>query len=268
MAAQEALFGSPCPVLACAVKNRIGYCLRDCNRFPCEVFKETGYPFSGAFLGMQERRRREDEKVRTPSGSRVEVPPEYWTELRDKNQKIVCENAGAEPHLPQGLLLPFLGEYLLVDPGKKRLFKQIHGQWEWLQHPLLELVTLLYLIHATPSRPRNDLVHAHQLRCGHFFKGPHELPVAPLIDCFGHDGEAFSKAAEFLEGRPEDLADRAFRFQVFPKIPVFVLLWEGDEEFPPRVSMLFDRSIEIHLAADAIWGLANILTETLVHGRP
>jgi len=46
---------------------------------------------------------------------------------------------------------------------------------------------------------------------------------------------------------------------------LYYLLWEGDEEFEPRISVLFDRSIESHLSADAIWGLVALVSEALLN---
>jgi hypothetical protein len=53
-----------CPLLECAVERKVGYCLKDCEEFPCSKF-ETGfesvqgpgpYPFSTSFLNMFNRR--------------------------------------------------------------------------------------------------------------------------------------------------------------------------------------------------------------------
>ena len=130
LAAQKALFGSPCPVLACAVKRHVGYCLRDCNRFPCEVFRESEYPFAGAFLDMQERRRREGPTGKTPSGEVIKVPMEYWEQLRHSDPIVLCENTLARPSPPNGFLLRFLGEDLLVDTEHFSLRHQLGGRWE------------------------------------------------------------------------------------------------------------------------------------------
>jgi hypothetical protein len=69
-----------------------------------------------------------------------------------------------------------------------------------------------------------------------------------------------------MQGEPVDLADVAYRFQAFPKIPIYYLLWEGDDEFPPRLTVLFDRSIDEHMAPDAVWGLFNLVTGRLLYG--
>lgn len=47
---------------------------------------------------------------------------------------------------------------------------------------------------------------------------------------------------------------------------MYYILWRGDGEFKPRLSVLFDKSIEKHLAADAIWGTVNLVSNALVKG--
>ncbi|MCP4579194.1 MAG: DUF3786 domain-containing protein [Deltaproteobacteria bacterium] len=41
-----------------------------------------------------------------------------------------------------------------------------------------------------------------------------------------------------------------------PRIPVAVLLWKEDDEFPVESRTLFDRSIIEHLALDIVFALA------------
>ena len=108
------------------------------------------------------------------------------------------------------------------------------------------------------------MIGVKELKDSHFFRGPHELRIAPLLERFGDDPNGFKKAAEALGGEIKDLAHVAYKIPAFPKAPIYYLLWEGDEEFEPRLSVLFDRTIEKHLAADAIWGLVNIVSDTLV----
>jgi hypothetical protein len=44
-----------------------------------------------------------------------------------------------------------------------------------------------------------------------------------------------------------------------PRIPVAVLLWDGDEDFSAESKVLFDRSIAEHLTLDIIFSLADIV---------
>jgi len=50
--------GISCPVLECAVKHKINYCSRDCDKFPCDKYKEEPvFPYSNAYLDMYEGRK-------------------------------------------------------------------------------------------------------------------------------------------------------------------------------------------------------------------
>ena|GEM_PF-4885859 len=44
-------FGTSCPVLECAMKRGMDFCLR-CADFPCGTHYEHGMPFSHRFLDM------------------------------------------------------------------------------------------------------------------------------------------------------------------------------------------------------------------------
>jgi hypothetical protein len=43
-------------------------------------------------------------------------------------------------------------------------------------------------------------------------------------------------------------------------------MWEGDEEFPPQASILFDRYIEQYFSASTIWMLVNLVCQALLRG--
>jgi hypothetical protein len=215
---------------------------------------------------MQERRRREGSTGKTPSGEVVKVPIEYWETLRQRDPVVLCENSLARPFPPDGFLLRFLGEDLLVDTEHFCIRHQLGGRWELFRKPLIELVCLVYLLNAGPEPLSQEMVSVEGLKDAQFFHGPHELMVQPLLDRCANDLNGFKKAAEDLEGEILRLADVAFRVWALPKIPIYYLFWEGDEEFEARLSILFDRSIEYHLSADAIWGLVNSVSHILVVG--
>jgi hypothetical protein len=208
----------------------------------------------------------QDQIPKTPSGEILRVPPEYWRDLTSRDLGTVCENALAKPSPAGGIVVPFFGEYLLVEPRNGTFSRGRHGQWERIQDPLMELVVLVYLLHAGPWPLRGQLVAVQELRGAHFFRGPHELRTRPVAARYGRDPEGFRRAAEALGGECQDMADAAFRLLPLPRTPLHYLLWRGDEEFPANVSVLFDRSIEQHLPPDAIWGLVNLTTTLLVKG--
>jgi Domain of unknown function (DUF3786) len=264
MAAQVRILGSPCPILECASRNGIAYCLRDCPQFPCNRLSTGPYPFSEGFLKMQERRRSQAGQALDPTKEKIKVPTAYWEDLKRKDLEEVCRNALATVHPPEGLFLGVMGDTILIDVQKSVLKIGRQGVWETVSYPLLELLSLVYLLNAGPEGPSNEMVSVQQLKTSHFFQGPHELNLDPLVRRFGDDVEGFKEAALKIGGDPQNLADAAFKILTFPKVPLYYLLWRGDEEFNPRLSVLFDRSIEKHLSADAIWGLVSLVSDALL----
>ncbi len=120
-------------------------------------------------------------------------------------------------------------------------------------------------ISITTTKPplAGDLVSPQELKDARFFQGPHTLQTEPLLRRYGKDLEGFARAARELGGRPRALADAAYALFPFPKVPLYYLLWKGDDEFGAHLSILFDRSIEMHLAADAIWGTVTMVSALL-----
>ena len=108
------------------------------------------------------------------------------------------------------------------------------------------------------------MVSVKDLKTAHFFKGTHALRTEALITRFGYEPKSFLHAGESLGGIPVNKADASFCLMALPKIPVYYMLWAGDNDFPPSLSILFDRSIETHLSADAIWGLTTLVSDALV----
>ena len=45
------MIGAPCPILDCAIKNKVDYCL-GCVSFPCEVHYKAGFPYSKSLLDI------------------------------------------------------------------------------------------------------------------------------------------------------------------------------------------------------------------------
>ncbi len=196
----------------------------------------------------------------------VKVPAHYWDRLIDGKGDTLQRNALAEPH-PKGLIIQFLNEGLLVDLEDRCLRYWKGGRWEAFSYPLLELISLVFLLNAGPASPDGKLVSTAELKTAHFFQGPHELKVGSLIKRYGHDIKGFRENAASLGGKAQEMADAAYKLPALPKVPLYYLFWEGDQEFGPHLSILFDRTVEQHLPADGIWGLVNLVSDALLRGR-
>lgn len=258
-AAQQRIIGAPCPILACARLNRIQHCMADCSAFPCENFKSGPYPFSEGFLSMQQRRSGDMPTAYAPDGSHLAVADEYWQAAAARETVSLCNLTFFEAIGPGLFQFPFLNEVVRIDlHGRTLLRRDASDAWAVVQDPLLTLTTVLYLKNVREVYPMGrDIVSAKELKEGHFFTGPHLFRTDPLLNRFSQDIGGFRKACLGLGGKPMEMADAAFQLLPFPRMPIYFLLWAGDEEFKPRLQVLVDRPIEAILPADAIWALVN-----------
>ena len=72
-----------------------------------------------------------------------------------------------------------------------------------------------------------------------------------LAKVFGNDPESFIECNEKLGGRREFFGNVAFSYQILPRVPIMVVCWLGDEDFPPSYRLLFDSNAHHHLVTDA-----------------
>ncbi len=196
-------------------------------------------------------------------GSHFQVDEVFWEEVARKDRTTLCNHTFFEPVPPDGFQFRFLNEDVRVDLTHRYLRRFREGIWQRDDDPLLALPTVVYLKNVDGVYPLGrDIVGIPDLKQGSFFTGPHELRTAAILKRFGDDPEGFRKTGNALDGQALDLADAAVRLLPFPRLPLYYLLWVGDDEFEPRLQVLFDRTIELFLPADAIWALVNRVTRS------
>ena len=131
-------------------------------------------------------------------------------------------------------------------------------------HDCLYLFILYFLMRSKPLSPEGKWVSEKDIKGGAtFFRGPHTLPTDWISSRFENDIKAFGQACEKLGGTPLAFGDAAFVFEITPAVPVAVVYWQGDEEFPPETKLLFDRTIDRHLPLDIIFALAVEICHTV-----
>lgn len=198
------------------------------------------------------------------NGSHLDVDRVYWDEVMARDRISLCNWTFFEPVDDDCLQFCFLNETVRIDLLRGCLLRPIEGAWTTSPDPLLTLATVMYLKNVQAVYPLGkDIVGIKELKEGHFFVGPHALRTGPLMKKFANDIESFIRAGEILNGQPMEMADAAFQLLPYPRVALYFLLWAGDAEFEPRIQVLFDRPIEKHLAADAIWALVNRVAEAI-----
>jgi len=88
-----------------------------------------------------------------------------------------------------------------------------------------------------------------------------------LARAFENDQQSFEHAAKTLGGEAYSLGDVSFSFRALPCIPLMVVFWRGDDEFPSSIQILFDAAASHYLPTDAYAILGSTLTRRLAAAK-
>jgi len=152
----------------------------------------------------------------------------HWVDLRTR--------------FSQPIEVGFLDSRYLLDPEQETI-REIEPDPSRALSQAFQILLIRYL--ASPeTRVLGTEITEKELPGGPtFFQGPHELQLGPLLERFGKDAAGFTRRGLELGGQQVEHGDAAVKFLPFPEIPVTIILWEADEEFPASASILFDKSI-------------------------
>ena len=128
-----------------------------------------------------------------------------------------------------------------------------------------KILILHYLTLAKGTPIANKFIAFKELPEGaSYFPTFSKRSIEPIMKHFGREPHKLIEAAEGLDGHKVDYGDVAVTIDGFSRVPVTLVLWRGDEEFPPRSNILFDASISGYLSTYDITVLCEAITWKLV----
>jgi hypothetical protein len=194
-----------------------------------------------------------------------QLDPLLWPAIREHDPAELASRCWVESSKDGSFRFSFLNRECRVDPGSETIF--ITRNSGLREASFMEaLAVLSYLAKGSPATPNGNLVSEKDLKGGAlFFQGPHALHTRPVLKRFQSRPDDMVKAGEALGGMAVDYGDAAVKLRPLPKIPVIYVLHRGDEEFDARLVIIFDETIQNHLALDVIWALVNVTSMWLLN---
>lgn len=127
--------------------------------------------------------------------------------------------------------------------------------------PMRDKILMLHYLTSAKGIPlSNKMIAYNELPGGiNYFPTFSKRAIKPLLDHFGKEPHRLIDVARKLGGHEADYGDVAVIINAFSRVPIALVLWQGDEEFPPRGTIMFDSTIPEYLSTDDI----NVLCETI-----
>lgn len=128
------------------------------------------------------------------------------------------------------------------------------------------ILLLHYLIRADGSPLTGKWVAYKDIPGGMLYAGVFgRRATEPLQRKFGKSAKSFKETGIKSGGELVEVGDASFILYAFPYVPLQYVLWEGDEEFPPSVQLLFDASVDHYLTLEDIVVLGQVTTGRLIN---
>jgi len=197
-------------------------------------------------------------EIKKPSQNTYEEARELaWKTLveRDPAHVAACGLLGLDGE--GRIKLPFLADNFFVDIAERKVLFENGPE----VYPFLSVLLLHYLVGVDDTPLADDWISFREFEGGDvYFASFTDRSLAPLKNAFGERPDSLPAAAEPLGAEPLGFGDVGLRVPVFPKVPLAVVLWRGDDEFPPEVNILFDRTANsiLHTEDLAICGALTV----------
>ena len=120
------------------------------------------------------------------------------------------------------------------------------------------LALLWYLTTAKDIPATGRLIRPIDVKGGQrFFAGTHVLPLDRIQEKYGKDKPGFVERGLKYGADIAKFGDAAITLYPLPRVPVTLILWLQDEEFPARATLFFDSTVDFQISlSDIVWSIS------------
>lgn len=183
--------------------------------------------------------------------------------LSQESFDTILERSGYNSPAANTLRVPFLDRTYHIRYPEFKFEDLVNTDKEI---PIQEQVLILhYLTTADMPLLTRDWVSYREIPGASFyFSAFVKRAIDPLKKVFGQNTFGFAQASEKLDATKIERGDVGFEFRVFPNVPLQLILWAGDDEFPEEANILFDRTIEKILSPEDVAWMAGMVVYRLI----
>ncbi len=170
-------------------------------------------------------------------------------DIKERAEKsgAAIESRGDGTHL---IKLAFLNRLCQISFPEIEINYQESGE----EVPLWSKILILHYLVKSEGQPlTGKWVNFREMSGGEsYYPAFVKRSQKPLLDFFNNRLELLEKAAPAFGGYKTYEGDTAVVIKAFPRVPINMIFWSGDEEFQPEARMLFDSTISTYLSTEDV----------------
>ncbi len=188
-----------------------------------------------------------------------------WETLSGLAPKEVCAGAHATYDAQSGTYaIKAFSVDFTVSPAERTILSDDPRSVLFLGRykDFFRLALLWYMTSAKNIPATERLIRPLDVKGGQrFFTGTHVLPLDRVQERYGRDKAGFILRGVKFGADIANFGDAAVRLYPLPRVPVTMILWLEDEEFPARATLFFDSTVDFHISlSDIVWSVAMMAT--------
>jgi len=199
---------------------------------------------------------------------------EKLAEIKDIEPR--CRRCGVRFLKPEKTIsLDYLNRTYLITYPEASLSRQDSEE----DVSLTDKILLLHYVTQAKGTPLSgELISFKEISdAAGYFPTFYQRAIKPLVTYFGDSPERLLETAQLIGGRKADYGDVSVTVPALNMVPLTLVLWKGDAEFPPEGTIMFDRTITdylptediIYLCQSTSWRLVKLLKsgDEVQHGN-
>lgn len=166
-----------------------------------------------------------------------------WERLSSHTPKALAANSGAIL-MPDGrtLRLKVMDRECEIDLKNRKIRYASDRKAEVGMH--IQILILHYLAGAGNAQLSNRLATFSEFEGGSIYYPAFKArAIDAIVRTFGNNPQVLRHIGAVLRAEPVSAGDVGFKLYLFPKMPVVVVFWAGDEEVPASANILFDANV-------------------------
>ncbi|CAH2214191.1 DUF3786 domain-containing protein [Tepidibacter aestuarii] len=116
---------------------------------------------------------------------------------------------------------------------------------------ITRIMFLRYLVNGKGVPPTGKDITFKDIPGGHvYYHNFHNRTILRLANLYGNKVEDFEESFKNIDSEKIKQGDLGYKFEFLKNVFFTFIVWEGDEEFAPSASILFDSNIEYYFDAE------------------
>ena len=192
------------------------------------------------------------ERRGSPSSNYEKVLEHWRRKFLTWDAAALCEQAGIHDYDEDSIRLLYFGIPHRIDRKTGRITCPEKPDYEPGFDEIMAVYSLLYYA-KEGAKNSGEWVHFRDVKDAGVFEAAFERQVLiPFEKHFSGRTAKFRAAGEALGFLPIPYGDAAFQVPVFSCIPMRVIFWDGDEDFPAKINLLYDRNVTDFTHAETV----------------